>query len=172
MRMCIVIIIAAGLLTIEPRPSHSFCFDAAAARYKIAPQILKSIAYCESDMNAAAINYNTDGSYDFGVMQINTINEPLLRKSGIKWNSLADPCTNVMVGAWLLSQHIREYGYNWKAIGAYHSKTPAKRDAYARKIAKAITEYHISDTEKMQSPEKSISMTAKNGGVNENANAQ
>lgn len=123
----------------QPSTAHAFCFQEAAARYNVAPELVWSISKHESGLNPAAINWNTDGSYDFGLMQINSIHADDLRKAGIAWESLADPCTNVMVGAWLLSQRIREYGYTWKAIGAYHSKTPAKRDRYAQSIAKVLS---------------------------------
>jgi conjugal transfer pilus assembly protein TraD len=40
---------------------------------------------------------------------------------------LGDPCTNVRTGAWILAQCVRRYGYNWKAVGCYHSNTPGRR---------------------------------------------
>lgn len=124
---------------LSPSPSDSFCFAEAAARYNVAPQLVWSISRHENPkQDPGAVNQNTDGSYDYGLMQINTIHEPALRRAGISWESLADPCTNVMVGTWLLSQRIQEYGYTWKAIGAYHSKTPSKRDRYARNIEKIL----------------------------------
>ena len=71
-------------------------------------------------------------------MQINSSWEPTLRKLGIPWGTLADPCTNVMVGAWVLSQCIRDYGYTWPAVGCYNSRTPSKRDRYAARIARIV----------------------------------
>jgi len=71
-------------------------------------------------------------------MQINSSWEPTLRKLGIPWDTLADPCTNVMVGAWVLSQCIHDYGYTWPAVGCYNSRTPSKRDRYAAKIARIV----------------------------------
>ena len=123
-----------------PSSAQAFCFEEAGARYGISPHVLYGIAKAESGLKPDAINWNKNKTYDYGLMQINTIHEPMLKKAGIKWESLADPCTNVMVGAWILSQRIQEYGYNWKGIGAYHSKTPEKRDRYAHIVAKKI--YH------------------------------
>ena len=162
-----ILYLSALLVLVGTKQSHSFCFESAAKRYNVAPQILKSIAQCESGMDPTAVNYNTDGSYDYGLMQINTCNEPTLRKVGISWQSLSDPCTNVMVGAWLLSQRINEYGYTWKAIGAYHSKTPAKRDAYAWKIAKTISKYTSG-----ASSQKNNVATLMMGGQNANTSAK
>jgi soluble lytic murein transglycosylase-like protein len=43
---------------------------------------------------------------------------------------LLDPCQNVMAGAFLLRKRVNEYGYNWRAVGAYHSKTPEINERY------------------------------------------
>lgn len=81
--------------------AHAFCFEEAGTMYGIAPRLLWSICKGESNFNPAAVNYNSNGSYDFGLMQINSSWAPTLRKKGISWEALADPCTNVKVGAWL-----------------------------------------------------------------------
>ena len=119
-------------------PASAFCFEEAGNRYGISPNLLYAISKGESSFNPIAINYNTNGSYDYGLMQINSSWEPTLRKLGIPWGTLADPCTNVMVGAWVLSQCIRDYGYTWPAVGCYNSRTPSKRDRYAAKIARIV----------------------------------
>jgi len=119
-------------------PAAAFCFEEAGNRYGISPQLLYAISKGESSFNPLAINYNTNGTYDYGLMQINSTWEPALRKLGISWNNLADPCTNVMVGAWVLSQCIRDYGYTWSAVGCYNSRTPSKRDRYAARVARIV----------------------------------
>ena len=120
--------------------AYSFCFDEAGGIYGVSPRLLWSIAKEESNFNAGAINHNTNGSYDYGVMQINSLWAPALRKIGIPWDALADPCTNVKVGAWVLAQCIRDYGYGWAAVGCYNSRTPTKRDRYAARIARLISQ--------------------------------
>jgi len=119
-------------------PAHAFCFQEAGQRYAISPALLKAIAKAESNFNPSATNHNRNGTVDVGLMQINSIWADQL---GSTWNDIFDPCTNVMVGAWILSQCIYDYGSNWQAVGCYHSRTPTKRDAYAAKIA------HIYKTE-------------------------
>ncbi len=119
-------------------PAAAFCFEDAGNRYGISPHLLYAISKGESSFNPLAINYNSNGTYDYGLMQINSSWEPALRKLGISWNNLADPCTNVMVGAWVLSQCIQDYGYTWSAVGCYNSRTPAKRDRYAARVARII----------------------------------
>jgi len=119
-------------------PASAFCFEEAGNRYGISPQLLYAISKGESSFNPLAINYNSNGTYDYGLMQINSSWEPALRKLGISWNNLADPCTNVMVGAWVLSQCIQDYGYTWQAVGCYNSRTPSKRNRYAARVARII----------------------------------
>jgi len=49
-----------------------FCFDEAACRYNISADILYAIAKVESNFNPGAVNWNKNGSYDYGIMQINS----------------------------------------------------------------------------------------------------
>lgn len=51
-------------------------------------------------------------------MQINSSWLPKLARCGITEQSLYDPCTNTLVGAWVLAGNFRDLGYNWNAIGA------------------------------------------------------
>jgi soluble lytic murein transglycosylase-like protein len=110
----------------------AFCFEEAGETYGISPTLLWSIAKEESSFNPYAINKNTNGSYDYGVMQINSSWYKTLGAE--TWNSLSDPCTNVQVGAWILAQCIKRHGYSWNAVGCYNSGNPDKGKSYARRI--------------------------------------
>jgi len=132
------LILLLGISAVSAETANAFCYEEAGSRYGISPNLLYAISKGESSFNPIAINYNTNGSYDYGLMQINSSWEPTLRKLGIPWDSLADPCTNVMVGAWVLSQCIQDYGYTWPAVGCYNSRTPSKRDRYAARIARIV----------------------------------
>lgn len=120
------------LLTLLPLPAHAFCFQEAGQRYAVSPWLLWAIAKAESNLDPSAIHKNRNGTIDVGLMQINSIWADQLGKT---WDNLGDPCTNVMAGAWILSQCNQDYGYTWKAVGCYHSRTPSRRDAYAARIA-------------------------------------
>ena len=132
---CIMLV---GVLLVRPALADSFCFEEAGALYGISPVLLWSISKGESGFNSRAVGWNTNGTYDYGLMQINSRWEPTLRKMGIPWSSLADPCTNIKVGAWILANCISEYGYNWKGVGCYNSRTPLHRNRYANRIAKIV----------------------------------
>ena len=64
------------------------CFIQAGKRYQIAPDLLKTIAQQESSLVATAINHNKNKSgkiisTDYGIMQINSVHIPELKKLGV-----------------------------------------------------------------------------------------
>jgi len=65
------------------------CFTEAGNSYNISPLLLWSIAKHESRFNPAAVNRNRNGTYDFGVMQINSSWYGVLGHE--RWMSLGDP---------------------------------------------------------------------------------
>lgn len=115
--------------------SHAHCFERAGARYGIAPVLLEAISTVESGGNPQARNLNRDGSEDLGHMQINSRWLGILASYGIDRQKLLDPCLNTHVGAWILAQNVRQHGYGWEAVGAYNARSPAKRIAYAHRVA-------------------------------------
>jgi soluble lytic murein transglycosylase-like protein len=116
--------------------AEDLCFDEAGMQYGINPQILRAIAKVESGFNPRAVNRNTNGSYDFGVMQINSL---WGRTYGEEWwSTLGDPCTNIKAGAMILASCMKKYGYSWEAIGCYNSQIPGKRNKYAITVFKQL----------------------------------
>jgi len=131
-------IIIATLIIILAYCSHAnaFCFEEAAAIYGLNPLVLWSIAKHESNFNPRAINRNSNGTFDFGVMQINSA---WAKTIGMKaWNSLGDPCYNVKVGAWIYAQCVKAHGNTWEAIGCYNASKKQHRVQYAWKIYNEI----------------------------------
>ncbi|AUR52108.1 lytic transglycosylase domain-containing protein [Aquella oligotrophica] len=118
----------------------SACWSRAESRYGVPASLLVAIAKVESRFNPRALGKNDNGSYDIGLMQINSGWLKKLQQYNISENDLYDPCTNIMVGAWILSDNINRLGYNWNAVGAYNAKTISKREKYAKKVHKAIIE--------------------------------
>lgn len=55
-----------------PTMASAFCFEEAGNEYGVSPLLLWSIAKHESGMNPAAICRNGNGTYDYGLMQINS----------------------------------------------------------------------------------------------------
>jgi soluble lytic murein transglycosylase-like protein len=114
------------------------CWDDAAQRYQVSSALLYAIARTESGLNPRAINRNTNGSRDIGLMQINSAWLPALATHGIGERELFEPCTNIQVGAWILAGNIRRLGYTWNAVGAYNATRPALRRAYIEKVRRHL----------------------------------
>lgn len=114
------------------------CWDRAANMFNISPQLLYAIAQQESALNPTAVGRNLDGSKDLGLMQINSKHLPRLRKLGIDEQQLKDPCMSIIVGASILSDMMKRYGYTWEAVGAYNAGTApdkhTKRMRYAEQV--------------------------------------
>jgi len=117
------------------RPVHADCYEAAAQYQQVNPSILRAIAWRESRGHADALNRNSNGSTDYGLMQINSIHLQTLEKYGIQREALMEPCKSVYIAAWILRQKMNRYGNTWAAVGAYHSENRALRDRYAGAIA-------------------------------------
>jgi len=131
-----IAIFCSFIILFHPGNLQAFCFDEAGSFYNVSPRILRAIARVESGFKPDAFNRNSNGTYDYGLMQINS---SWARVLGEKlWSSLGDPCTNVKVGAWILSDCIRRYGYTWEAVGSYNAETKHKRVKYAKKVYQAL----------------------------------
>jgi soluble lytic murein transglycosylase-like protein len=120
------------------------CFQDAGKRYVISPDLLRAIADVESGLDPAAVNVNANGTTDIGLMQINSWWFPALKRYGIGQEDLWNPCLNIGVGAWILAGNIRQYGYGWRAVGAYNagtrtdSVTERRREDYAIRVHRRL----------------------------------
>jgi uncharacterized protein YbaA (DUF1428 family) len=117
---------------------YADCIDDAAAFQHVNVSLMRGIAQVESGMQPDRVNTNSNGTTDIGLMQINSSWLPVLAREGISEQSLFDPCTNAYVGAWILSENIRQFGPNWNAVGAYNATSPDRRLSYARKVYDAV----------------------------------
>ena len=119
--------------------SDEACFEGASKHYSVDKNLLKAIAITESGMKANVIGPpNKNGSYDIGMMQINSGALPTLAKFGIGQSDLLDACTNIHVGAWVLATKISRFGKTWKAVGAYNASTESKQIVYVKKVQMAL----------------------------------
>ncbi|KAG0163582.1 hypothetical protein DFQ28_007507 [Apophysomyces sp. BC1034] len=137
LRSVTLIAFAASLLALASSHAHADCFDDAAAYQHVNPIILRAIAWQESHNRPDALHKNANGSIDYGLMQINSIHLPKLASYGISHQTLMKPCKAIYIAAWHLRRQMDKYGNTWRAVGSYHSETPALRDQYAKQI-KAI----------------------------------
>lgn len=89
-------------------------------------------------------NRNTNGTYDMGVMQLNTVHvEDYARKYGMseygfKTRAVHDGCFSVYVGLDLLRRHLDESGNLATAVAHYHSKTPELGAKYLKRFSRNL----------------------------------
>jgi len=90
----------------------------AAAQYGVPANIALGVAAHESGFNPTATNVNTNGTTDYGVMQLNT---SVLQTYGLTPAEALDPQTNIDTAMSLLGGYISKYGDVDTALQAYAS---------------------------------------------------
>lgn len=109
------------------------CINHAAQTFHVPATIIVSVMKIENGWNGAAIR-NKNGTYDLGVMQVNSSWLSQLTKYGITKNDLQfDPCINVHTATWILAKGLAK-GEGWQGVGNYHSATPIHNLKYRKKV--------------------------------------
>ena len=116
------------------------CLQQAAAHYKLPVKLLSAILRVEGGRAGLAVR-NSNGSFDLGPMQINTVWLSTLKPRGITLVMLRDDyCVNVAVASWILARELQRlpaqpsHGQIWQAVANYHSHTPQYNYRYAIRL--------------------------------------
>jgi hypothetical protein len=131
------------------------CLMMAAQNYAIPPQVLIGILHVEGGKVGQQVR-NTNGTYDLGPMQINTLwTKELSRIWGVPRSTAHrlirdDACTNVNVAAWIFRRNLNETKSLPKAIEWYNSRTPHIGRAYKRKVLAAMRDNNLLQQPKPQ----------------------
>lgn len=129
------------------------CLMLASQTYTVPPALLVGIYKAEGGKIGQEVA-NSNGSYDLGPMQINTIWMPVLaekwgvnEKTARKWVR-DDACTNLSVAAWILRNHINETKSLATALAHYHSRTPKYGVKYQDRVISIMKENGLLKTER------------------------
>lgn len=140
--------------------ASSACFNEAGTMFRIEPNLIKAIALVESNLKKDSIGKNRDKknnikSLDYGVMQINQMHIPMLKKRGIikdERDLLDNPCLNIKIGTEILYKHFSRCGMTWQCLGTYNAgfamDNKKKRLQYAQKIYIVYTRLNELDNRK------------------------
>ncbi len=110
------------------------CITEAAHDNGLHPLLVRAVLNVEGG-RVSSVTRNSNGSYDLGLMQINTTWLPVLRRFHVKWQDLTDkPCVNIRVGSWILANKIKGEDDYWVGVGNYHSKTPTYNRRYRQRV--------------------------------------
>jgi soluble lytic murein transglycosylase-like protein len=116
------------------------CINQAAVQWHVPATIILSVIKTENGRNGLAVK-NKNGTYDLGVMQINTSWLPMLKSKGLTAEQVkSDPCINVSVGTWILAKGIAS-GAGWKGVGNYNSYTEKHNQIYREKVKVTYSNY-------------------------------
>lgn len=116
------------------------CMALVASIYHLPPRVLPAIQKVEGGV-AGSISHNTDGSDDFGVMQVNSRWLPTLAdytgltRETVRARLISRPCFNIAAGGAILRTYLDEtHGDLMLAIGNYHSHTRTLNQDYQAKV--------------------------------------
>ncbi|EOS8402478.1 TPA: lytic transglycosylase domain-containing protein [Escherichia coli] len=140
--------------------ASSACFNEAGTMFRIEPNLIKAIALVESNLKKDSIGKNRDKknnikSFDYGLMQINQMHIPMLKKRGIikdERDLLDNPCLNIKIGTEILYKHFSRCGMTWQCLGTYNAgfamDNQKKRLQHAQKIYIVYTRLNELDNRK------------------------
>jgi hypothetical protein len=104
-------------------PATAYCVVSAAHRYSLPPEGMLAVLLVEGGRPGTKRS-NENGSFDLGVMQINTVwlSQASPLKTYVSYEALKnDLCTNIHTAAWIIASHLTKTSDIWRAVGMYHS---------------------------------------------------
>ena len=127
-----------------PEPVVAECVSTASRTYAVPELVIRTILKVEGG-KVGTMSRNTNGSYDLGPMQINTINLSLINKEYpfLTWKHITyNPCINIMVGTWFLSSKIRaRKGVIWEGVGEMWMLCEERFRKYGKSMTRAALAY-------------------------------
>lgn len=130
------------------------CIHQIADTYDVPPALIRAVHDIEGGHKGQAVR-DGNGTYDLGVMQINTIWLSKLHSYHISATDLLEnACTNIAVGAWILRRQYARFGTWWNAVAAYHAGASQARLPEGQQYAARV--FHKVKKTSFTSPHHSI----------------
>jgi hypothetical protein len=118
------------------------CINQASISYHVPAELIIAVLKTENGRKGLA-KANSNGTFDYGPMQINTIWVNRLQRYGYTKEMLQyNPCINAWVGTWILGQKIASTPNFWRGVAAYHSYTVSENIPYQTKVWKNYNLLH------------------------------
>jgi hypothetical protein len=116
----------------------AMCLVFSADRYQVHEDVIQAVMEVEGGTPGLA-SRNSNGTHDYGRMQINTVwTRQFEKQHGISRSQLTnDDCLSVQGAAYIIRYEINRTGDFWAGVGNYHSRTPKYHDPYLRKVQAA-----------------------------------
>jgi hypothetical protein len=113
------------------------CINQAAILYKVPVPVavILSVMKKENGRNGQAVKNKKNGTYDYGVFQINSIWLPKIAAYGYTREDIQyNACKNTQVAVWIIGKNMAEGRAVWSSIANYHSHTPTYNKRYRESI--------------------------------------
>ena len=121
------------------------CMALVAQIYSLPPRVLPSIQRVEGGA-PGLVHRNANGTFDLGVMQINTIWLPYLSRytnlpeSEVQTRLLLRTCFNIAAAGLIMRIYLDETGGDlMRAVGNYHSHTQALNQDYLVRVLRSAS---------------------------------
>jgi hypothetical protein len=110
------------------------CINRVAMTYHVPVTVILSVMKKENGRNGLAVK-NKNGTYDYGVFQINSIWLPKIAAYGYTRDDIQyNGCKNTEVATWIISKNMAQGKAVWSSIANYHSHTPIYNKPYRESI--------------------------------------
>lgn len=138
---------ASGEHAASVSPLTPKCIVTTANKYQVHPDILFAILIVEGGTAGRDSRANSNGTYDIGLFQINSMHTGTFAAMGLSETVLRNNgCANAEAAAWHLNRvvtpaiqaGIKSQDDYLRAIARYHSVTPQYNQIYADKLRKAF----------------------------------
>lgn len=129
------------------KPLTAECLSRVSSAYRVHPDVLFAILIVEGGTVGRNSASNSNGTYDIGPFQVNSMHRRALNELGVSEEELRnDGCINAAVAAWQLRRalpvereaEIKNEDDYLRAIARYHSATPKFNEIYANKLRMAF----------------------------------